>query len=36
MKKEERYKGVLDWFEANVPVQKRNFITTIRTNCLLP
>ena len=20
MKKEERYKGVLDWFEANVPV----------------
>ena len=36
MRKEERYKGVLNWFNENVPVAERNCITTTRISCLSP
>ena len=33
MTKKERYEKVIAWFQENVPVAKRNCITTTRTNC---
>ena len=32
MRKEERYKGVLNWFKENVPVARLNYIMTTPIN----
>ena len=36
MRKEERYKGVLNWFNENVPVAETELHTTTRISCLSP